>query len=204
MGWTETTATFFKPNGSVDLKRECDELMTARWACGPGEICDTVVVASSLVGKVWYGAVRNRAYASRADLDAGLPAEDRTEGWVVLVEARGRLWRYKEIHECCGPVHRDCPRKVLDALTPTQDALSLAWREECAEAAEERSWRRTALGKARSVEWRATFDSEIFSEGEAVELRKARSGKRAVWAIPGTGSYIPAKYLAPGNCTVLA
>lgn len=37
----------------------------------------------------------------------------------------------KEVHESEGPTACFCPSRILDRLTPTQDLVSLSWRERC-------------------------------------------------------------------------
>ena len=48
MGWTEYQATYFKKD-KIDRKAECDALFTSNW-------CE--VVKSSMVGSVYYGAIK--------------------------------------------------------------------------------------------------------------------------------------------------
>ena len=38
---------------------------------------------------------------------------------------------YKDMDETMGPFYHDASKKVLDALTPTDDATALSWRANC-------------------------------------------------------------------------
>ncbi|MDD2462444.1 MAG: hypothetical protein PHI97_00440 [Desulfobulbus sp.] len=38
---------------------------------------------------------------------------------------------YKEMDETMGPGYYDCPRKILDLLTPTDNENSVEWRKKC-------------------------------------------------------------------------
>ena len=49
MGWTEHQATYFK-KGKIDRKAECDSIFTYNNWCE--------VVKSSMVGSVYYGAIK--------------------------------------------------------------------------------------------------------------------------------------------------
>lgn len=38
---------------------------------------------------------------------------------------------YKDMDETMGPYYHDCPKRILDLLTPTDNVTALKWREEC-------------------------------------------------------------------------
>lgn len=38
---------------------------------------------------------------------------------------------YKDMDENCGPYYCNCPKKILDMLSPTTSEYALKWREEC-------------------------------------------------------------------------
>ena len=38
---------------------------------------------------------------------------------------------YKDMDESMGPYYYDCPKRILDLLTPTDNVNALEWRKEC-------------------------------------------------------------------------
>lgn len=40
---------------------------------------------------------------------------------------------YKDVDESDGPFHTECPAKILDLLTPTDNEYALEWRKRCRE-----------------------------------------------------------------------
>jgi len=47
-------------------------------------------------------------------------------------------WGYKDMSEDCGPVQADCPARILDLLSPTDNENALKWRAACRRAIERR------------------------------------------------------------------
>ena len=96
MGWTEHQATYFK-KGKIDRKAECDALFTSNNWCE--------VVKSSMVGSVYYGAIK---YLKRwkvekkgnyikdengRDIVENIPTEEqKIVGYVVLTSVRDNYW----------------------------------------------------------------------------------------------------------------
>lgn len=52
-------------------------------------------------------------------------------GIVVLNRTSRGEFSYKISDESMGPVDANCPKKILDMLTPTNNAYALEWRERC-------------------------------------------------------------------------
>lgn len=53
---------------------------------------------------------------------------------VVLVQMHPRSYyniSYKEMTEESGPCNQECPKKILELLTPTTNKYALAWRQAC-------------------------------------------------------------------------
>lgn len=67
----------------------------------------------------WYAAVRT------------VSEPDRVWGLIVLVQRGGGQFSYKDMTETMGPVACDAPKKVLDALTPTDNEYANEWRNAC-------------------------------------------------------------------------
>lgn len=38
---------------------------------------------------------------------------------------------WKEMDDSCGPVQKDCPKRILNQLTPTDSEFANQWRKEC-------------------------------------------------------------------------
>lgn len=89
------------------------------------------VIASSLVGRrTYYAAVEWIPAASRAREVWGL---------VCLVrhnprDREGLVFGYKDMSESMGPCESECPARILDLLTATENTYALAWRERCRSA----------------------------------------------------------------------
>ena len=71
------------------------------------------VIASAMVGSVWYGALKI-TYAST-------PGTSRVVALVFLTSQRkGEGFGWKDMSEDMGPNECDCPKRILDLLTPTE------------------------------------------------------------------------------------
>lgn len=114
MGWTSYQASHYK-GGAIDRKAECMDV-----ASSGGE----EVVKASMKGSIFYAAVRS----SRNP--------DRVYGLVLLTQVDHGCFYYKDITEDMGPAYHDCPKSVLDALTPTTNQYALEWRRLCYEKAQ--------------------------------------------------------------------
>lgn len=128
MGWTTCYyATYYKPNGSVDRRKECDKLYTFEVKDKEGNVIRTNrVIKSAMVGSTYYAAVEQRS-ASGEILEVW--------GAVALTCGKGRtdgtIWGYKDMCESGGPYESKCPASILALLTPTDNAYALEWRERC-------------------------------------------------------------------------
>ena len=140
MGWTEYSAVHFYKNGTINRKAECDGYFVDSLNRGHYKI-----VKSTMRGSVYYGAVTP---LRRAVIGTnGKPLEDEN-GWyiyedipeeeqeivgvVVLTYVNNKNgFGYKVISETCGPCYYDCPKSILDVLTPTDSAYAQEWRRKC-------------------------------------------------------------------------
>ena len=133
MGWTSYRAQYYK-NGTIDRKAECD----AYWQEGLNK-GHFEVVCSSMVGSVYYGAIRPLKKAIK-DSNGDITYEDIPKkssyvfGVVFLTKTNMKEvynFAYKDMDETMYPGCLDCPKKVLDCLTPTTNENAIAWREAC-------------------------------------------------------------------------
>ena len=139
MGWTEYNANNYNSKGNVDVIAEVNSLLN--WEDGYHK-CE--VLKSSRVGNVVYSAVK------RTVKDSGNEIVFAT---IFLVSVRNKDYynfAYKDMDETCGPYYYDCPKAILDMLTPTESEWANNWRNKCRETLKEKAERKkngTALDK---------------------------------------------------------
>jgi hypothetical protein len=114
MGWT------FLYSIPADPKAELDGLFTCYT-----ETCTYRVLKSSMVGTVYYAAVKK--------IKVGEPVI--VFGAVCLTKRGQGQWGYKDMDESMGPDESKCPIGILRLLTPTDSEWANAWRTRCLEHA---------------------------------------------------------------------
>lgn len=132
MGWTSYEATYFKKNGDIDRKAECDAYFM-RDNAGHYK-----VLKSSMKGTVYYAAVTTLTKYIGKDENGksmyeSIP-EDKQEVWAAVFLTRteeGRYFHYKDQDETAGPYEDHCPKCILDLLSNTDHELALDWRKRC-------------------------------------------------------------------------
>jgi hypothetical protein len=121
MGWLEYHAEHYK-NGKVDRKAEMDSKYN--WE---DESRKVEVLKSSMVGSTYYAAVKSF---------------NKTNGYecvtaaICLTSTNNKDYynfAYKGMDESCGPYRYDCPKGILDLLTPTENEFAKEWRKACYE-----------------------------------------------------------------------
>ena len=80
---------------------------------------DVKVLKSAMRGRVFYGAYTSTNHP------------EQVRGIVCLTSLRDGDFAYKDMDESTGPYYYDCPKNILDLLTPTENKWALAWREKC-------------------------------------------------------------------------
>ena len=134
MGWTSYEATYFKKNGDIDRKAECDAYFM-RDNAGHYK-----VLKSSMKGTVYYAAVTTLTTYIGQDENGksiyeSIP-EDEREVWAAVFLTRteeGKYFYYKDMDETMGPCEDHCPKCVLDLLSETDNKSALNWRRRCLE-----------------------------------------------------------------------
>lgn len=167
MGWTEYIATEFK-KGRVDRKAECDKIFN--WS---NETTTSKVLKSTMVGSTYYAAVE-------------YTRNGKTEvyGMVCLTSVRERyLFAYKDMSEDMGPYQYDCPKSIIDLLTPTDNEWANEWRQKCLDKKKELNLSKLPLGT--KIEATMPFDTSHFRNGEKVILVKEKGYKQAHWLVNG-------------------
>ena len=164
MGWTEFRATHYK-NGKVDRKAEMDSKYN--WEDESRKI---EVLKSSMVGSTYYAAVKSF---------------NKTNGYecvtaaVCLTSTNNKDYfnfAYKDMDETCGPYKYDCPKGILDLLTPTENEYALEWRKACydnlAKKKNPNGFNKLPVGTVIKVVM--PFDTKYFSKDQEVKLQKQR------------------------------
>ena len=128
MGWTWYNATHYK-NGKIDRKAECDAYFLEDLNRGWYE-----VLKSAMVGKIYYAAVKAlKKYDGNNTIDIP-PEEQRVFGVIFITSIDSKSYYnfgYKDMDETCGPCYNDCPKGILDLLSPTTSQWANEWRQAC-------------------------------------------------------------------------
>ena len=136
MGWTSYHATHYK-NGKIDRKAECDAYFMDGLNKGHFE-----VLKSAMVGSTYYAAVQGIVKnvgknESGENIYEPLPENERTTFGIVFLTSTDRKdyfnFSYKEMSESMGPYSYDCPKGILDLLSPTDNEYANEWRKACYE-----------------------------------------------------------------------
>lgn len=164
MGWTEYAATEFK-KGRVDRKAECDKLFN--WK---SETATSKVLKSTMVGSTYYAAIE---YTKNGKTEV--------YAMVCLTSVRERyLFAYKDMSEDMGPYKYDCPKSIIDLLTPTDSEWANEWRQKCLAKKKELSLAKLPLGA--KIEATMPFDTSHYRNGEKVILTKTKDYGQAYWS----------------------
>lgn len=162
MGWLEYRADHYK-NGKVDRKAEMDSKYN--WE---DESRKVEVLKSSMVGSTYYAAVRS--FNKENGFECVTAA-------VCLTSTNNKDYynfAYKDMDESMGPYKYDCPKGILELLSPTENEYALEWRKQCYENLKAKrnpnSFNKLPVGTIIKVVM--PFDTKYFSEGQEVRLRK--------------------------------
>lgn len=177
MGWTGYHATHYK-NGKIDRKAECDAYFMEGLNRGHFN-----VLKSSMVGNTYYAAVSPLKKSNGKDdngnyIYVDIPENERIVfGAVFLTSTDAKDYynfSYKDMDETCGPYKYDCPKGILDLLTPTENEYALEWRKACYENLAKKK-NPNALNKlpvGTVIKVIMPFDTNYFKAGQEVRLLK--------------------------------
>lgn len=193
MGWTSYRATHYK-NGKVDRKAECDAYFMEGLNRGYYDI-----LKSSMVGSVYYAAVKPlQRYSKDTDgneIIVDIPTnEQEVFGAVFLTstDSKDHLnFSYKAMDESYGPCYYDCPKGILDLLTPTNNEYANKWRIKCREQLEKKK-NPNALSKLPEytvIKVVLPFDTQRHSKGDELTLTKRKWGRICKWLVNGSNCY---------------
>jgi len=158
MGWTSTDAKYYKKNGKVDVKAECDDMF----------IDECKVLKSSMVGNTYFAAVY---YEGKV---IAMITETSTK-----VDDQGFNFHYKGFSEACGSYNYNCPKGILDLLTPTESKWANEWRQKCYErlAKKRNPDSLSKLKVGAVIEFTCPFDCNAGDKGDVIRLTKHENWK---------------------------
>lgn len=182
LGWTWTAATHIR-NGKIDRKAECDAYFMEGLNRGFYQ-----VLKSSMVGSTYYAAVKALKKCNPdGDGYLDIPPEEQPVFAVIFLTSTDKKsafdFGYKDMDETVGPYKYDCPRTILNLLSPTDNAYALEWRRICQE-----NWKRKRLFSSIPIGAKMKvvlpFDTTYHKKGETVYLTKETlwHGKSVRWA----------------------
>lgn len=175
MGWLEYHAEHYK-NGKVDRKSEMDSKYN--WE---DESRKVEVLKSSMVGSTYYAAVKSF---------------NKTNGYecvtaaICLTSTNNKDYynfAYKGMDESCGPYKYDCPKGILDLLTPTENEYAREWRKACYEnlAKKKNPDALNNLPEGSVIKVILPFDTTRYSAGSEVILTKRKWSRQCKWYASG-------------------
>lgn len=177
MGWTYYNAEHYK-NGKIDRKAELDEKFT--WSENGRTV---TVVKSAMRGSIYYAAVRSQNETN---------GTDETFAVVCLTHTDSKsYWNfgYKDMDETMGPGEHDCPKGILDLLTPTDSEWANEWRRLCREKIE-RNRTKKPLPIGTRIEF--TRNGKTYT---CVKREANHQFRTPWWYVPAENKYYPKKYI---------
>lgn len=185
MGWTSYHATHYK-NGRIDRKAECDSIFNSdmvEWGGDHTTIGKYEVLKSTMVGGTYYAAIKKTKFATETE-----PEISHVFAAICLTSTNMKDYynfTYKDMDETCGPGQCDCPKGILDLLTPTNHEYALNWRKACYEnlAKKKNPNSLSNLPVGTVIKVIMPFDTNFFKQGQEVILKKCKkwSSNRTEW-----------------------
>lgn len=200
MGWTSYHATHYK-NGKVDRKAECDAMFNSdavSWNEDHKVIGRYEVLKSSMIGSTYYAAVKKTIFATEEK-----PENINVFAMVCLTNTDAEdhfNFAYKDMDESCGPYKYDCPKGILDLLTPTESEFANEWRNRCRENLEKKK-DKNSLSKL-PIGSEIKFTLHDGRECIAFKHPPAYQFKRPFWKIKNDYGYIKTKNI-PENYEII-
>jgi hypothetical protein len=165
MGWTFTHK---EPN--ITVKKFFEKEFNCKNESGEWKILDCAVMGMKT------------AYMAMEIIPT--QGERKVIGLVCLLGYRKNDWYnfgYKDMDETMGPCESECPKKILDLLTPTESSYALAWRARCLENLEKKQ-NRPRLQIGHVVKFSAPIS---FANGDTRDTFKVKSTKPLRFTTPG-------------------
>ena len=125
MGWLYMNRLHM--GGHATPKAYLDAQFTYRQDLEDGSSYAMRVLDSACVGnRVWYAATR----VERSDQEPYVIALVCLVRWNAR-DKEGLHFGYKDMEESMGTCEAECPERILNKLTPTNNEHALEWRERC-------------------------------------------------------------------------
>ena len=197
MGWTSYHVAPIYKNGKqfIDRKAECDRLFNCSMVNNLGKY---EVLKSSMVGSTYYAAVKITTFATETE-----PEKVDVFAGIVLTAVNNKDYfnfSYKDMCESMGPCEDNCPKGILDLLTPTNSEYANAWRKRCYENLKKK-YDLNALSNLPI----GSIIKYTRPNGGEIELYKHPAGyqfKRPFWMSTDNSGYIATKHI-PSNYVVV-
>lgn len=197
MGWTSYHANYYKNNGDIDRKRECDAYFEEGLNKGFYKI-----VRSTIKGSVYYAAVKALMKMSGENYVEIPESEQKVFAVVFLTKTDKNDYfnfAYKDMDESMGPCYYDCPVSILNLLSETDSEYANSWRNKCRENNNKKNSPNSLSKLPVGTSIKFTFNGK---ETIATKHEPAYQFKTTFWMLP-SGNYIPKKYI-PENYEVLS
>lgn len=193
MGWTSYRANHYK-NGKIDRKAECDAYFLEGLNSGFYD-----VLKSAIVGSTYYAAVKPLKKSGGKDENGNyiyvdIPSEEQYVFAAIFLTSTSAKdyfnFSYKDMDESCGPYKCECPKSILDLLSPTDNEYANEWRKACYKYHEKKPKNKTnsisRLPVGSVIKVTMPVDTMLYKKGDVVTLSKgyAYGLKRPVWFSP--------------------
>lgn len=182
MGWTFQPAKHYNNAHKIDRKAECDDLIN-----NSGTLR---VEKSAIVGAIYYAAVTRTGKHENGGIVALSPDEQHTFGAVIRTSVRSNDYYnfgYKEMDESMGPYQYDCPKSIIELLSPTNNQYALEWRNNCLQRTTD-----------KATELRNLPIDTVIETPDGYRYIKRPAGhqfKKPYWFDTNRNVYIPKKYI---------
>lgn len=165
MGWTWIHVNE-DWNGKIDRKKVMDERFVE-----DNKERSWEVVKSSMVGRIWYGALKRTNKMTSKTYTFAVVAITSTQKDEYF------NFGYKDMDESMVPYYYDCPVSILKLLDETDDENSLSWRKGCYENHEEKSKKRKAANQFAEGD---KIKTKLWGDQEVI-LTLSKYKGRLVW-----------------------
>lgn len=174
MGWTSYRPTKYKTvNGrfTIDKYAEAREVVNSF-----GDRFE--LIKDAMRGNVYYAAIKNKE-------------TNLTFAIVMLTRLDDGWFAYKEMDECEHPYYYDCPKSILNLLSPTNHEGAKAWRQACIDKASAKKNKQTMS----SLPVGTVVKIKIGGKDTLVKkMLPAYQFKRNWWLIIGQNRYLSKPY----------
>lgn len=193
MGWTSIHVPVEYKNGRhfINRKAVCDDIFTDKMVDfkNKKEIGKYEVLKSVVNGTTYYAAIKMTRFATETE-----PETSQVFAMVALTSCDIKEYfnfSYKDIDETCGPYKYQCPKYILDMLSPTDNEYANEWRKTCYENI---THDKNSLGKLPT----GTVIKYKRCDGKEITVYKHEAGyqfKRPFWMLIDNSGYVSAKYI---------